>query len=238
MDVVTEAMRELSRVHTLEVVVTPIVLMISLEGYQGPLKEMIPFGYNNSYQKSLEMVAFEALYGRRCRTPLNWSEPGERVIFGPELVTTAKEQSYADKRRRPLTFEVGNSVYLKVSPMKGVHRFGVTGKLAPRYIGPFPIIEKCGPVAYHLELPPHLSAVHNVFHVSQLKKCLRNLIWFIRNVQVKYWIPKKEQPDNEPSSSTRFNGRTILRMKLHGNLSISCNLNILSFGEGLNKAPS
>ncbi|WVZ97761.1 hypothetical protein U9M48_043274 [Paspalum notatum var. saurae] len=151
-----------------------------------PLAE---FTYNNSYQKSLKMAPFEALYGRRCRTPLNWSEPSERVIFGPELGTTAEEQvrfiqaklkttqtrqqSYADKRRRPLTFEVGDSVYLKVSPMEGVHRFGVTGKLAPRYIGPFPIIEKCGPVAYCLELPPHLSAIHNVFHTSQLKKCLR-----------------------------------------------------------------
>ncbi|WVZ83534.1 hypothetical protein U9M48_030671, partial [Paspalum notatum var. saurae] len=109
---------------------------------------------------------------------LNWSEPGERVAFGPELVTRAEEQvrfiqqrlktaqmrqqSYADKHRRPL-----------VSPMKGVRRFGITGKLAPRYIGPFPIIERCGLVAYRLELPPHLSAVHDVFHVSQLKKCLR-----------------------------------------------------------------
>ncbi|WVZ84251.1 hypothetical protein U9M48_031303, partial [Paspalum notatum var. saurae] len=180
------------------------------------------------------------------RTPLNWSEP--------ELVTTAEEQvrliqaklktaqtrqqSYADKRRRPLTFEVGNSVYLKVSPMKGVHRFSVAGKLAPRYIGPFPIIEKCGPVAYRLELPPHLSAVHNVFHISQLKKCLRNLIWFIKNVQVKCWIPKKEQPDDELSSSTRFNGRTILRMKLHENPNTSCSLNILSSGERINEAPS
>ncbi|WVZ89428.1 hypothetical protein U9M48_035839 [Paspalum notatum var. saurae] len=142
------------------------------------------FAYNNSYQKSLEMASFEALYGRRCRTPLNWSEPGERVIFGPDLVTQADEQvkfihsnlkraqsrqkSYSDKRRRPLA-----NVYLRVSPMKGVHRFGVKGKLAPRYVGPFKITEQCGPVAYRLELPPHLAAVHDVFHVSQLKKCLR-----------------------------------------------------------------
>ncbi|WVZ89501.1 hypothetical protein U9M48_035895 [Paspalum notatum var. saurae] len=153
-----------------------------------PLAE---FAYNNSYQKSLEMAPFEALYGRRCRTPLNWSEPGERVIFGPDLVTQAKQQvklihsnlkraqsrqkSYSDKRRRPLVFEVDDQVYLQVSPMKGVHRFGVKGKLAPRYVGPFKIIEQCGPVAYRLELPPHLAAVHDVFHVSQLKKCLRVL---------------------------------------------------------------
>ncbi|WVZ97541.1 hypothetical protein U9M48_043067 [Paspalum notatum var. saurae] len=125
------------------------------------------FAYNNSYQKSLDMAPFEALYGRRCRTPLNWPEPGERVTFGPDL------KSYSDKRRRPLVFEKDDHVYLRVSPMKGVHRFGVKGKLAPRYIGPFKITEQCGPVAYRLELPPHLAAVHDVFHVSQLKKCLR-----------------------------------------------------------------
>ncbi|WVZ84046.1 hypothetical protein U9M48_031122 [Paspalum notatum var. saurae] len=151
-----------------------------------PLAE---FAYNNSYQKSLDMAPFEALYGRRCRTPLNWSEPGERVTFGPDLVTQAEEQvrfihsnlkraqsrqkSYSDERRRPLVFEKDDHVYLRVSPMKGVHRFGVKGKLAPRYVGPFKITEQCGPVAYRLELPPHLAAVHDVFHVSQLKKCLR-----------------------------------------------------------------
>ncbi|WVZ84566.1 hypothetical protein U9M48_031591 [Paspalum notatum var. saurae] len=144
-----------------------------------PLAE---FAYNNSYQKSLEMAPFEALYGRRCRTPLNWSEPGEWITFGSDLVTQAEEQvklihsnlkraqsrqkSYSDKRRRPLGFEVDDHVYLRVSPMKGVHRFGVKGKLAPRY---------CGPVAYRLKLPPRLAAVHDVFHVSQLKKCLRVL---------------------------------------------------------------
>ncbi|WVZ81406.1 hypothetical protein U9M48_028786 [Paspalum notatum var. saurae] len=145
-----------------------------------PLAE---FAYNNSYQKSLNMAPFEALYGRRCRTPLNWSEPGERVTFGPDLVTQAEEQvkfiqsnlksaqsrqkSYSDRRRRPLVFEKGDHVYLRVSPMKGVHRFGVKGQLAPRYVGPFKITEQCGPVAYRLELPPHLAAVHDVFH------CLR-----------------------------------------------------------------
>ncbi|WVZ97437.1 hypothetical protein U9M48_042976 [Paspalum notatum var. saurae] len=151
-----------------------------------PLAE---FAYNNSYQKSLDMAPFEALYGKRCRTPLNWSEPGERVTFGPDLVTQAEAQvkmihnnlkraqsrqkSHSDKRRRPLVFEEGDHVYLRVSPMKGVHRFGVKGKLAPRYVGPFKITERCGSVAYRLELPPHLAAVHDVFHVSQLKKCLR-----------------------------------------------------------------
>jgi hypothetical protein len=85
----------------------------------------------------------------------------------------ARQKSYADKRRRPLFFQVKDHVYLKVSPMKGVNRFGVKGKLAPPYIGSFPILEQCGLVAYRLQLPETLSVVHNVFHVSQLKKCLR-----------------------------------------------------------------
>jgi hypothetical protein len=85
------------------------------------------------------------------------------------------QKSYTDHRRRELSFEVGDFVYLKVSPMRGLHRFMVQGKLAPRFIGPFKILEKRGEVAYQLELPPQLSDVHDVFHVSQLKKCLRVL---------------------------------------------------------------
>jgi hypothetical protein len=147
------------------------------------------FAYNNSYESSLKLAPFEALYGRRCRTPLNWSQPGEREIFGPDLVSEAerkvkmirksleaaqaKQKSYHDKRRKPLQFEVGDFVYLKVSPTKGVQRFGIKGKLAPHYIGPYEIIEACGPVAYKLKLPPRMSAIHNVLHVSQLKKCVR-----------------------------------------------------------------
>jgi hypothetical protein len=120
---------------------------------------------------------------------LNWIEPGEKAIFGPDIVVEAKatvrriqenlkviklhQESYANKRRQPLQFEVGDHVYLKISPMKGVKRFGVKGKLSPRYIGPFPILEKCGKVAYKLELPPSLIGVHDIFHISQLKKCLK-----------------------------------------------------------------
>jgi hypothetical protein len=85
----------------------------------------------------------------------------------------ARQKSYHDKRRKPLQFEVGDFIYLKVSPAKGVQRFGIKGKLAPRYIGPYEIIEACGTVAYKLKLPPKMSAIHNVFHVSQLKKCVR-----------------------------------------------------------------
>jgi hypothetical protein len=88
-------------------------------------------------------------------------------------VAQSWQKSYADKRRRDLSFEIRDFVYLKVSPMRGTHRFRVKGKLAPRYVGPFKIIVRKGEVAYQLELPPQLSEVHDVFHVSQLKKCLR-----------------------------------------------------------------
>jgi hypothetical protein len=147
------------------------------------------FSYNNSYQESIKMAPFEVLYGRRCRTPFNKSKPGERCFFKPDMLTEteekvqqiihnlkeaqARQKSYADKQRKPLYFQVEDCVYLKVSPMKGVSRFGVKGNLAPQYIGPFPVLEQCGPVAYRLQLPKILSAMHNVFHVSQLKKCLR-----------------------------------------------------------------
>jgi hypothetical protein len=120
---------------------------------------------------------------------LFWNETGEQKLFGPDILQEAKKQvrmvrenlhitqsrqkSYADHRRRELSFEVGDFVYLKVSPMRGLCRFKVQGNLAPRFIGPFKILEKRGEVAYQLELPPQLSDVHDVFHVSQLKKCLR-----------------------------------------------------------------
>jgi hypothetical protein len=135
------------------------------------------------------MSPFEALYGRNYRTPLHWDQPGERQVFGPEILLEAKEnirmvrenlkatqsrqRSYADTRRRELSFEVGDYVYLKVSPIRGTKRFGVKGKLAPRYIGSYQIEARRGEVAYQLSLPENLSAVHDVFHVSQLKKCLR-----------------------------------------------------------------
>jgi hypothetical protein len=111
------------------------------------------------------------------------------MIFGPMLVEKAKttvsriqenlraakscQESYANKRRRPLEFAVRDHVYLTVSPMKGMERFGMKGKLAPRYIGPFLILEKCGSMTYKLELPPSLVGVHDIFCMSQLKKCLK-----------------------------------------------------------------
>jgi hypothetical protein len=147
------------------------------------------FSYNNNYQASIKMALYEALYGRQCRTPLFWGQTGESQFFGPEVLKDAEKQvqmvreslkvaqsrqkSYADKRRRDLSFEIRDFIYLKVSPMRGTRRFRVKGKLAPRYVGPFKIIDHKGEVAYQLELPPQLSEVHDVFHISELKKCLR-----------------------------------------------------------------
>ncbi|CAJ2633781.1 unnamed protein product [Trifolium pratense] len=149
---------------------------------------MMEFAYNNSYQSSIQMAPFEALYGRRCRSPIGWFEVGEAKLVGPELIQDAiekvklirdrlvtaqsRQKSYSDKRRRPLEFTVGDHVFLRVSPMKGVLRFGKKGKLSPRFIGPFEILERVGPVAYRLALPPDLSGVHPVFHISMLRKYL------------------------------------------------------------------
>jgi hypothetical protein len=136
------------------------------------------------------MSPFETLYGQPCRKPLSSSESGERVIFGPNIVTETKEKvkqiqanilavqshqkSYTDKRHSPLEFEVGAHVYIWVSPIKGVRRFDIKGKLALRYIGMYPIIDKYEPTSYQVELLAKLSEVHNVFHVSQLKRCLKS----------------------------------------------------------------
>jgi hypothetical protein len=151
-----------------------------------PLAEVL---YNNSYQESIKMSPFEALYGWPCRTPLSWYESGERVIFGPDIVTEAEEKvrqiqanilatqsrqkSYIDKSRSLLEFKVGDHIYHRVSPMKGVHHFSIKGNLDPCYIGLYPIIDKYGPMSYQVELPAKLSGFHNVFHVSHLKRCLK-----------------------------------------------------------------
>ena len=147
---------------------------------------LMEFAYNNSYQASIKMAPFEALYGRKCRTPVCWDEVGERRLVGPELVQTTSEKvkvvrdnlkiardrhkSYADNRHRDLQFEIGDRVFLKISPWKGVLRFGKRGKLSPRYIGPYEILSKVEPVAYRLKLPPELSRIHDTFHVSMLRK--------------------------------------------------------------------
>ncbi|XP_052733519.1 uncharacterized protein LOC128196494 [Vigna angularis] len=136
------------------------------------------------------MAPFEALYGRKCRTPLCWFQEGENVLTRPELIqqTTEKvkliqdrlktslsrQKSYADRRRRPLEFAAGDHVFLRLNPITGVGRVVRPKKLSPKFIGPYQILKKIGPVAYELALPPQLSNLHPVFHVSQLRKYIAN----------------------------------------------------------------
>ena len=147
---------------------------------------LVEFAYNNNYQASIRMIPYEALYGRPCRSPLGWTEVEESSITGPDLIrdtlekvssigqrlltAQSRQKSYADVRRRPLEFEVGDHVFLKVMPKRGVVRFGKHEKLSPRFIGPFEILERVGTVAYRLALPPSMSGFHEVFHISMLRK--------------------------------------------------------------------
>lgn len=146
----------------------------------------VEFAYNNSFQVSIGMAPYEALYGCPCQAPHCWAEVGEKRLIDPDLVqvtsenieiirrwlltTQSRQKIYADTRRRRLDFEVGDHVFLKVSSMKGVIHFGKKGKLTPRFIGPFQILDRVGMVAYCLALPTPLAGVHNVFHISMLKK--------------------------------------------------------------------
>nr|GEU58452.1 putative reverse transcriptase domain-containing protein [Tanacetum cinerariifolium] len=168
----TDPMDKLARLYLKEVV----------------MRHGIPVSIICDREPSIKATPFEALYGRKCRSPICWAEVGDAQLTAPELIheTTEKivqikqriqaaqdrQKSYADVRRKPLEFQVGNRVMLKVSPWKGVVRFGKWGKLNLRYIGPFKVLAKVGTVAYRLELHEQLSRVHSTFHVSILKKCL------------------------------------------------------------------
>ncbi|GKB10748.1 putative reverse transcriptase domain-containing protein [Tanacetum coccineum] len=148
---------------------------------------LVEFSYNNSCHATIKAAPFEVLYGQKWRSPVCWAEVGEVQLTGPEIVQEKtdkiiqikqriqvardRQKSCADLKRKPIEFQVGDRVMLKVSPWKGVVRFGKRGKLNPRYVGPFRVLKKVGAVAYKLELPQELSRVHNTFHVSNLKKC-------------------------------------------------------------------
>ncbi|KAJ9535195.1 hypothetical protein OSB04_un001722 [Centaurea solstitialis] len=173
---------------------------------------LVEFSYNNSYHASIQCAPYEALYGRKCRSPLNWLEVGENRLFRPDVVqeTTDKikmvqeklkvardrQKSYADNRRKPLEFQVGDKVLLKVSPWKGLIRFGKKGKLSPRFVGPFQVIERIGPVAYRLDLPIELSSIHDTFHVSNLKKCLseETVVLPLDEIQIDEQLRASEEP--------------------------------------------
>ena len=186
--------------------------MIDFKGSWDTHVSLMEFAYNNSYQSSIGMAPFEALYGRKFRTLVCWDEVGERRLIGPELVQITldkihivrdrlkiardRQKSYANKRHRDIQFKVGDRVFLKVSSWKGVLRFGRRGKLRPRYIGPYEIIARVGPVAYRLDLPPELSKVHNVFHVSMLSKYIPDPSYVLKDqlVELKDNLTYKEQP--------------------------------------------
>ncbi|KAI3685864.1 hypothetical protein L6452_35125 [Arctium lappa] len=149
---------------------------------------LVGFAYKNSYHSSIGMAPFEALYGRKFRTLVCWLEAGEKQFAGPEIVQETadkvkcirerlkaaqdRQKSYADKKKRPMEFQVGDRVLLKVSPWKGIIRFRKRGKLSPRFLGPFKVLKRVGLQAYQLELPPELSRIHNTFHICYLRKCL------------------------------------------------------------------
>ena len=157
--------------------------------HKGSWEEYLPlveFAYNNSYQASIQMAPYEALYGRSCRSLICWTEVGESPITGPGLIRDTSEKvsfirqhlltaqgrqkSYADVGRRPLEFEVGDHVFLKVMPKRGLVRFDKRGKLSSKFIEPFEILEKVGTIAYRLALPANMSGVHKVLHVSMLRR--------------------------------------------------------------------
>ena len=173
---------------------------------------LIEFAYNNSYHSSIQIAPYKALYGRKCRSPIGWFDVGETKLIGPDVIQQAvdkvkliqerllaaqsRQKSYADNRRRDLEFQIGDWVFLKVSPMRGVMRFGRKGKLSPRYIGPYQIVRRIGKVAYELDLPSDLEAVHPVFHVSMLRKCIGDpsRVFPVDDVQVTKELSYEEKP--------------------------------------------
>src|SRR3954463_16726441 len=199
-------------------------------------EESLPFAefsYNNSYRASLKMAPFEVLYGCKCQTPLNWSESGERTLIGLDIIQHAEDKvrvirehlkaaqshqkSNYDRKHKEMVYQPGEYAYLRVTPMRGTHRFRIKGKLTPRYIGPFRILSKSGPVAYRLELPPNLSQVHDVFHVSQLCRCFKDPIREVEHdmIELQQDLTYQEHPSRIlDHSKRRTRNKTVKFLKV------------------------
>nr|GEX72508.1 putative reverse transcriptase domain-containing protein [Tanacetum cinerariifolium] len=164
-----------------------------------PLAE---FSYNNSYHASIKAAPYEARYGRKCRSQLTGpeliQETTEKIVLIKQRMQAAqdRQKNYADRKRKPMEFQIRDSVMLKVSPWNRVVRFGNRGKLNLRYVRPFKVLAKVGKVAYKLELPQELSRVHHTFHVSNLKKCYSDepLVMSLEGVHIDDTLRFMEEP--------------------------------------------
>ncbi|GJY50845.1 hypothetical protein Tco_0441692 [Tanacetum coccineum] len=162
-----------------------IYLVVLADAAESTLEDIMRacfIDFGGSYHSSIRCALFEALYGRKYRSSVLWAEFGEGSLIGPELLLEMTDKVVW---RKPLEFEVGDRVLLKVTLWKGVVRFGKNGKLAPRYVGPFEILERIGLVAYRLRLPEELNSVHDTFHVSNLKKCMADANLYVQLDEIK-----------------------------------------------------
>ncbi|KZV45812.1 hypothetical protein F511_39205 [Dorcoceras hygrometricum] len=217
-------------IQTLEDLLRACVLNFA-ESWDSKLP-LVEFTYNNSYQASIEMAPYEALYGRKCISLIHWDDVGEKTEIGPDIIeqtseaikrirdrmktAQSRQKSYADSHRLDLNFEVRDHVFFRVAPMKGVIIFGRKGKLSPRFIGPFEILERIGTLAYRLDLPPQLSAVHNVFHISALRKYIVNPSHVLRHepIQLASDLTYEEAPEKILLRENRkLRNRTIPMIK-------------------------
>ena len=170
------------------------------------------FSYNNSFQSSIGMTPYKALYGQKCRTLVCWTELNEHKVIGPDIVkdtekkvqviqkrlkaASDRQKSYANLKRREIAYEVGDKVFIKVSSWRKILRFGKKGKFSLRFIGPYEVLERIGLVAYRLALPPKLAKLYNVFHVLMLwrHRSHESHILPVQDVQVQADLSYDEEP--------------------------------------------
>ena len=186
--------------------------MLEFKGSWDKHLPLMEFAYNNSYQSSIEMVPYEALYGRKSRTPICWDEVGERKLLGLEIVQVTidnvkvirdrlkiaqdRQKSYADNRMRDLEFQVGDQVFLRISPKKGVLQFENKWRLSLGYMRPYEIVERIGEVSYRLRLPLELAKIHDVVHFSMLRKYMADPSHVLRDqpIELKEDLTYEERP--------------------------------------------